>query len=508
MGAGFSRINSLTIIQTSQGIAEHVLASQREASLAGIVVGYDGRHNSKHYAELAAAAFIAKGIKVWWYEDIVHTPLVPFAVKHLKAAAGIMITASHNPAQDNGYKVYSSTACQINAPVDGEISSFISRNLEPQTWDVTQLSTSNHIRNIREPMLNLYIGNVWDFVSQYSCRTGKHDFPAFVYSPLHGVGLHFMEKATRALVCPLDGSEMEPIRMVVVEEQARPDPNFPTVTFPNPEEAGTLDLAKKTADVHGIALIIVNDPDADRLAVAEKIEGNRWVQYTGDQLGVLLAHYLLSQTRRENETGSDKTHVLCSAVSSQMLSVIARDMDVSFAETLTGFKWLGNCARNIQEGGAECLFAYEEALGYMFPSVLFDKDGILAAAVFLSACRQWQSPWGELQKLYRKYGCFVTMNTYWRSPDINTISECFRKIRDLDKPSAVADRRVVRWRDMTIGYDSASEDGVPVLPDAPGGQMITCWLSGLEEDEIRFTIRASGTEPKLKSKIFDSLRDR
>ena len=499
MGAGFSRINGLTIIQTSQGIAEYVLATSEESGTAGIVVGYDGRHNSRYFAELAAATFIAKGIKVWWYDDVVHTPLVPFAVKQLKAVAGIMITASHNPAQDNGYKVYASNGCQIKAPVDQIISSFISKNLEPQTWDVECLRTSNMVQNIRGPLTDLYIGNVWNFVKQESSSTLEHSFPAFVYTPLHGVGLHFMTEVSKTLSSTLSGPELDPIKMKIVDEQAYPDPEFPTVKFPNPEESGALDLAKATAEKHGISLIIANDPDADRLAVAEKVDGEGWIQYTGDQLGILLAQYILSCRLKAAKQGSS-AYVLCSAVSSQMLSSIANDMGVSFEETLTGFKWLGNRARELEENGNACIFAYEEALGYMIPSVLFDKDGVLAAAVFLSACMHWGSPWIELQRLYQKFGYHVSMNTYWRSSDVTTVSRLFQKVRTFSTASVIASRDVLRWRDLTTGYDSATEDKKPALPSSSDSQMITCWLAGSElDDGLRFTIRVSGTEPKVKS---------
>ena len=503
MGAGFSRLNSLTIIQTSQGLAEYLLSEQNGAAAAGVVIGYDARHNSRHFAELVAAVFIAKRIKVWWYEDLVHTPMVSFGVKHLKAAVGVMITASHNPAQDNGYKVYGPNGCQINTPVDEKIASSILRNLEPVTWD-TEVAKSSPLREcISTKMTNLYTNALFEF-------TGGEPFfsedkiPPFVYTPMHGVGLNPMKRAIDALENPERMSRRAPIRMVIVDEQAIPDPNFPTVRYPNPEEDGALHLAKSTADRHGIALVIANDPDADRLAIAEKVDGE-WIQFTGDQIGVFLAQHLLSRQASSPHAGTLKepsqgNSMLASAFSSQMLSHMAADAGVLFQETLTGFKWLGARALELEAQGHRCLFAYEEALGYMFPEVVRDKDGILGAAVFLVACSQCQSPWTELQSLYNKYGHYVTMNTYWRSPDLATTVRTFERIRVLGRPypEHLAGRKVLRWRDLTTGYDSDTEGNRPHLPISSGTQIITCWLSGEEDEGTRFTVRASGTEPKIK----------
>lgn len=449
MGAGFSRINSLTIIQTAQGLSEYLLSTLPNASDAGIVIGYDGRHHSSHFAKLVASVFIFKKIKVWWYEDIVHTPLVPFAVKHLDAAGGVMITASHNPAQDNGFKVYGANGCQINAPVDSQIAASILQNLEPVTWDVENVESSPLRKDIRVRLTNLYIGHLWNCLKWKSFPTvPTPSFPAFIYTPMHGVGLTFMKKAVEALVCPIKGPEHPPVNMVVVSEQAHPDPDFPTVRFPNPEEDGALDLAKATADREGISIIIANDPDADRLAGAEKV-GNEWIQFTGDQLGVLLADFMISTTamaasneNSEQPETSKKIYVLASAVSSQMLAALAASSGISFEETLTGFKWLGSRALQLQEDGHECIFAYEEALGYMNPSMVYDKDGVLAASTFLSACAQWGSPWKRLQALYEAHGYFVTRNTYWKSNDVAKTSEVFERIRGSGKPypSRIANR--------------------------------------------------------------------
>lgn len=493
MGAGFSRMNSLTVVQTSQGLAEYLLKEYGPLpASAGIVVGYDARHNSKRFAELAATVFLAKGFKVFWYNAFVHTPMVPFGVNLLKAVAGVMITASHNPAQDNGYKVYGSNSCQINSPADAQIAAAILSNLEPTTW---QEQTESPRKEAVLPFVkSQYMLSLAKYIT-LQFPTELKNYPQFVYTPLHGVGLEYLTEALEQLGV----SEL----MAVVEQQAEPNAEFPTVKYPNPEEKGALDLAMATADGKGLHLVLANDPDADRFAVAEKV-GDKWHQFTGDQIGVLIASFLFENIDNRHHVNS---FVLTTAVSSQMLAFMAQDQGFRFEETLTGFKWLGNRASNphMKIGHGPVLFGYEEALGYMFPSVVLDKDGIVASLVFLSACAKWASPWAKLQELYQKYGYFQTVNTYWRSPDIATTVKVFAKVRSLGNPfpHALDNRKFLRWRDLTKGYDSGAEDNVPVLPSSNNTQMITCWLSGTDTDHgIRFTVRASGTEPKIKSKIF------
>lgn len=310
---------------------------------------------------------------------------------------------------------------------------------------------------------------------------------------MHGVGLVPM----KAILKAVDSHD----RIVVVHEQAQPDAEFSTVVYPNPEEAGALDLAKATADRGNIRLILANDPDADRFAVAEKLDDGSWHQFTGDQVGVLLSAYLARSMKPET-TGGDM--MLTTAVSSQMLSVLAESQGFAVEETLTGFKWLGNRSLALQKKGKKVHFAYEEALGYMFPDIVYDKDGITAAVIFLRACKDWPScsPWAKLQELYGDYGYFHTINTYWRSPDMAATSAVFDQVRHIENPypKLVGRRAVVRWRDLTVGYDSSTDDHTPALPISKSSQMITCWLKRFDgtDEGIRFTVRASGTEPKIK----------
>jgi len=326
MNAGFSRMNSLTVIQASQGLAAYVLEQVPSSTNRGVVIGRDARYNSEKFAKLTAAVFAAKGFKVWFL-DMVHTPLVPFAVSRLNAAVGVMVTASHNPAVDNGYKVYWLNGCQIIPPHDNGIARSIMENLEPITWDIADMRNDLSSETMGD-LKHKYLDSL-SIVAAISAP--KMNLP-FTYTPMHGVGLGMFERF--AVANHLSSA------MHVVSSQKDPDPAFPTVRFPNPEEKGAMDEAMKTADGHDDSLILANDPDADRFAAAEKVDG-RWQQLTGNQIGVLLASHVLEENARTVPAIEQPT-MLASTVSSRMLARMAAvDGTFRFEETLTGFKWLG-----------------------------------------------------------------------------------------------------------------------------------------------------------------------
>lgn len=490
MQAGFACMNSLTVIQASQGLAAYLLKTEENVKTRGVVIGRDARHNSEKFAKLTAAAFVAKGIKVWWYETPTHTPLVPFGVRELNAVAGVMITASHNPAQDNGYKVYWSNGCQIIPPHDTGIANAILQNLKPVSWDTSVVDSPSLLV---EGSLGL-VRDQYHRAILAAARPEDATIPMdpnlkFVYTPMHGVGLPAMQECVKNLGILS--------QMTVVQAQAEPDPDFPTVKFPNPEEKGALDLAMQTADDSSISLILASDPDADRLAAAEKVSGS-WHVFTGNELGILIASYLFE--RYPSTKPREKLAMLASTVSSRMLHALAQKEGFHFTETLTGFKWLGNVARDLEKKGYNVVYAFEEALGYMIPQTVHDKDSISAAAVFLTAASHWASqgltPYAKLQKLYAYLGHFEDANTYLISPSPDTTTAVFTTIRALGHPypARLGGRKIVRWRDLTVGYDSKSEDHVPDLPVDKSAQMITCEL----DDGSRFTVRGSGTEPKIK----------
>jgi len=324
---------------------------------------------------------------------------------------------------------------------------------------------------------------------------GNSEVFKFVYTPMHGVGWSFMEEAVKRT-----GLDSE--SMVVVQEQKEPDPDFRTVKFPNPEEHGALDLAISAASSNNVNLVLANDPDADRFTAAELIPEGKWRIFTGNELGILFAAHTLD-TYRATASSVDKLNMLAmlaSTVSSQMLGKMAEVEGFHFEETLTGFKWLGNQALELEKKGYFTPFAFEEAIGFMFSPIVHDKDGIAAATVFLTMARQLKAQgmtlYERLQQLYAKYGYFRSENSYFISPDPKVTRSVFAEIRAMGKPypQTLGERKITWWRDLTKGYDSATKDNIPTLPVSKSSDMITCALEG----DVRFTIRGSGTEPKIK----------
>lgn len=523
MQAGFSSMNDLTVLQASQGLATYVARTVPDAKSRGVVIGYDHRHNSHRFATLTALAFGHLGFKVYLYSDLVHTPLVPFGINKLKASCGVMVTASHNPAQDNGYKVYWENGCQIIPPYDTGIAEEIEHNLVPWTWDTSKVEADSKIT--LEVALD-YFKTIKDTLTE------KHDAtclksptkteaslvashpstePRFVYTAMHGVG----NPAFMKVASMLGLSD----HIVPVEEQITPNPDFPTVKFPNPEEKGALDLAKTVADKNQSHIILANDPDADRFAVAVKdTVKNEWVQLTGNQLGALFAYHefrrYVQQSKSINKKDVKPLALINSTVSSQLIRSMAQKEGFHYEDTLTGFKWIGNRAMELVKEGYEVPFAFEEAIGYMFP-VVFDKDGISAATVFLQMAVEWHnngtSALQILDEIYEHYGFFAEYNSYYVAEDPKIIENIFNQVRygsDHDQaavfekePENIGKYKVVAWRDLTIGFDAGTADKKPTLPVSSSSQMITVELlppgeSG--QEKIRFTARGSGTEPKLK----------
>lgn len=484
-------MNDLTVLQASQGLAKYVSKTITNAEGRGIVIGHDHRHNSKRFAQLTALAFSHAGFKVHLYGRLVHTPMVPFGVDELNAACGVMITASHNPAQDNGYKVYWGNGCQIIPPHDNGIATEIENNLVPWTSDVSLVKTEEDRTDELEEKYFLKISqNIGSLIPQEK-KTGIK----FVYTAMHGVGLEPFLKTAKLL--GLEDS------VVIVEEQAYPDPDFPTVSFPNPEEKGALEIAKATADKHDINIVLANDPDADRFAIAVKAQQTgSWVQITGNQLGALFAENAVNKYEKAGGNIS-KLALLNSTVSSQLIASMASIRSFHYEDTLTGFKWIGNRAIELEEKGYNVPFAFEEAIGYMFP-VVHDKDGISAATVFLlwAATTPKFSPLDELETIYKKYGYFEECNSYYISRDSAVTTEIFDNIRAYngakDYPRSIGRFSIIYWRDLTKGFDSSTPDNIPTLPVSASSQMITLKLQGTETETVRLTARGSGTEPKLK----------
>lgn len=511
MEAGFAHMNDVTVLQASQGLVEYV-SSQQGSSL---VIGYDHRHHSQRFAELAASVALTRGFTVYYLGSVsnlsvesdpdsddsldrlyVHTPMVPFGINQFRASGGVMVTASHNPAKDNGYKVYWGNGCQIIPPQDVGIARAIEANLEPwaDVWDVCGNFQRGLERGKLKPVKKELTQKYADAVDATLIDNHLISYD-FVYTPMHGVGLEIMTEIASRFGVELDS----------VPEQLVPDPEFPTVQFPNPEEAGALDMAIERAKARNVRLVVASDPDADRFSVAVATLDHKWRQLTGNEIGILFAVYVVEELTSADELL--QTYLVNSTVSSQLLRAIADKTGCHYSDTLTGFKWIGNRALDLKKEGFNVPFGYEEAIGYMF-GVVNDKDGISAAAMWLQLYEKWFSsgkidPLQKLDAIYAKYGWFKECNGYYKVPDVaitpqifnNTIRRSYGDNREF--PERIGEFEVAEWRDLTRGYDSATANHVPALPVDPSSQMITAVLKrGI--DRVRFTCRGSGTEPKLK----------
>lgn len=478
LGAGPMRMNRVTVRRVSAGLADYVIREVPDARKRGVVVGFDGRRNSRVFAEDAARVFLGRGLKVFLSRHTVPTPVVGFALLRLGGAAGVMVTASHNPPEYNGYKVYWENGAQIVPPHDGGISEAIDgvgRTRGIPLGDLEEAARDGSLTWVGEDIERAYLDGVAD-LSATADRTGRAD-TRIAYTPLHGVAGRFVEAA-------LARAGYEHIHSEPTQRDA--DASFPTVEFPNPEEPGAMDRVTALGERVGADVVFANDPDGDRLAVSIPAAGGGYRMLTGDQIGVLLADYLLSCAPSEG-----RRVVATTIVSSQMLGEMARSLGVAYLETLTGFKWIANTAlRDRQERGGHFVMGYEEALGYSVGDLVRDKDGVSATALFaelVSALKaRGESVDDRLEALYRRHGFYLTVQESLTLPGargLEQIAELMRAFR-ASPPVEIGGYRVVDRYDLSEPTD-----------DRPAADVLGFYLEG----NRRVIMRPSGTEPKLKS---------
>ncbi|MFO0652798.1 MAG: phospho-sugar mutase [Polyangiales bacterium] len=482
LGAGPNRMNRAVVIRTTAGLCEYLKSQVPDAATRGVVVGYDGRRMSPEFAADAVAVIAAAGMVAHLFEDFAPTPLTAYAVEALGAAAGVMVTASHNPPEYNGYKVYWGNGAQIIPPHDVGIAAAIDAvggAREVPRADIDGAKAKGLCKVVPAAVTARYLEGLR---ALSPCVEAPANL-SMVYTALHGVG------AKLALqVLSRWG------RVSSVAEQQEPDGAFPTVAFPNPEEKGAMDLSLALARREKADVVIANDPDADRLAVAVP-RGDGFVQLSGNDVGVLLGHHLLT----EGAKGADR-FVAMSIVSSPLLPVIARALGVRCEETLTGFKWIANRAMEVgRETGARFVFGYEEALGYSVSTLVRDKDGISAAYVVAglaaSLKAKGQTLLDRLEAIHREYGYFVSGQrsvTAKGADGMKAIATTMAAFRA--KPLAsFGGKAVVATRDVQTGTVTDAQGKVTAL-GLPPSNVIAYDLEG----GGRVMLRPSGTEPKIK----------
>jgi phosphomannomutase len=455
LGPGPNRMNRALVRRVTDGLAAAIASDP-----GPVAIGCDGRRGSREFASDAASVLIGIGRDVYLYDRVCPTPELAHAVLHLGCAAGIMVTASHNPARDNGYKVYARNGAQIVPPLDGRISAEIDR-VGPLVS--IRLGDVARARSVPADCRAAYVRKVLAL----RVHPGG-SAPKTVYTAMHGVGWELLREVLRAA-----GREV-----VAVPEQAEPDGAFPTVAFPNPEEKGALDLAVACAASEGAGLILANDPDADRLAVAVPV-GAGWRQLTGNQVGCLLAEDLLAH----GPTG--RRMVATTVVSSRMLARIAAHHGVEYRETLTGFKWIANAALAFEAEGGRFVVGYEEALGYTAGDVVRDKDGISAALLLLDLAATGRSLLDRWTDLCRLHGLHhsAQISLAFRGADGRRKIAAINAGLRANPPTAIGAVAVVRTRDLSKGEGGLPPSDVLAYDLADGSSVL---------------VRPSGTEPKVK----------
>jgi phosphomannomutase len=450
LGAGPNRMNRVVVTRAAAGLAAYLLekGATRDDK---VVIGYDARHNSDAFATDTAEVITGAGLQALVLPRPLPTPLLAFAIRELGCVAGVMVTASHNPPQDNGYKVYLGDGSQIVPPADVEIAARIA-----EVGALADLPRGDRGQTLGEEVVDAYLATVAALVPP-----GPRDL-TLVYTPLHGVG-------STSVIRVLEAAGFSPPHVVALQEQ--PDPEFPTVAFPNPEEPGAMDLAMALAEEVGADLVVANDPDADRCAAAVPGGPHGWRMLRGDEVGALLAEHLL-------RSGKQGVYAQ-SIVSSSLLGKQAAAAGQPHAETLTGFKWIGRL-----EGLA---FGYEEALGYCVdPEHVKDKDGVSALLLLCDLAARAKADGRTLNDLLDdialRHGLHATDQLSVRVSDLAQIGAAMARLRETP-PSTLGGMAVELAEDLT--------EGSAELPPTDG---LRYRLAG----GARVIVRPSGTEPKLK----------
>lgn len=483
VGAGPSRMNRAVVIRTTRALGEHLLSTEPDARTLPVLIGHDARPSSRTFAQTAAGVLAALGIPVRSFEEPVPTPLVAYAVRQLAGTAGIVITASHNPAEYNGYKLYASNGIQIVPPTDERIEQRI-RALPPAS--AIPIGSTKPGTAAYEPIPPT-IGD--RYLADIDALRPKH--PAdrslqIVYTPLHGVG-------GKWVLAALERAGFPQVTTVVAQE--KPDGAFPTIRFPNPEESSALAKALVLAKERRADLVLANDPDADRLAVALPSASGDWVPLSGNQIGILLADFLLERGTYRQPL------VVSSIVSTPMVADICRSRGARSERTLTGFKWIWTAAHDLSQQGYTFVFGFEEAIGFSAGTIVRDKDGISAALLFAELCAQCRAEGRtvleRLEALYAQHGLWVSVQ---RSI-----------VREGAQGAAEIERAVSRLA-ATPPTDLVGHPVAQVVDYRTGAGERPRWLGHTDLIELdlgdagRACIRPSGTEPKLK--VYVDLRTR
>ena len=484
MGAGTNRMNSYIVARASQGVANYLKQNHMQPA---VVIGYDSRINSRSFAEITAEVFAGNGIKVYLWPELMPVPTVSFATRHLKAAAGIMITASHNPAQYNGYKVYGADGCQITTEAASSILAEINKLdifADVQQEAFAAALSRKQISYIDETVYNAFLAEV----KRQSVLFGEHvkQDVAIVYTPLNGTGL---KPVTQIL------EDTGYTNIKIVPEQRMPDGNFPTCPYPNPELPEAMRLGIEYAGENNADLLLATDPDCDRVGVAVRDEQGEYRILTGNQIGVLLLDYICSQRSKHNKL-PEAAVMIKTVVTTAMAEQVAASYGVRTINVLTGFKYIGEQIGLLEQQGLESnyIFGFEESCGYLSGAYVRDKDGV-NAAFLISEMYSYYATQGvsllqKLEELSRKHGYSINLSRSYEfkgSTGLETMQRIMNSLRG--GVQELAGKRVLSALDYAKGIDGLPAENM---------------LQFVLEDNCSVIVRPSGTEPKLKTYIYVS----
>lgn len=484
MGAGTNRMNSYIVARASQGVANYLKQNHMQPA---VVIGYDSRINSRSFAEITAEVFAGNGIKVYIWPELMPVPTVSFATRHLKAAAGIMITASHNPAQYNGYKVYGADGCQITTEAASSILAEINKLdifADVQQEAFAAALSRKQISYIDETVYNAFLAEV----KRQSVLFGEHvkQDVAIVYTPLNGTGL---KPVTQIL------EDTGYTNIKIVPEQRMPDGNFPTCPYPNPELPEAMRLGIEYAGENNADLLLATDPDCDRVGVAVRDEQGEYRILTGNQIGVLLLDYICSQRSKHNKL-PEAAVMIKTVVTTAMAEQVAASYGVRTINVLTGFKYIGEQIGLLEQQGLESnyIFGFEESCGYLSGAYVRDKDGV-NAAFLISEMYSYYATQGvsllqKLEELSRKHGYSINLSRSYEfkgSTGLETMQRIMNSLRG--GVQELAGKRVLSALDYAKGIDGLPAENM---------------LQFVLEDNCSVIVRPSGTEPKLKTYIYVS----
>ncbi|MBR1644765.1 MAG: phospho-sugar mutase [Bacteroidales bacterium] len=486
MGVGTNRMNRYTVAMATQGLANYVKRCNGDASELRAAISHDSRNHSREFAEITAHVLAANGFTVFLFEALRPTPELSFAVRHLHCHTGVMLTASHNPKEYNGYKAYWSDGCQLTAPHDTSVIAEVEKI--KTLGDVHMTGGEDRIHIIGEDIDSVYLDRVAHNALHPELIRKHHDLK-IVYTPLHGTGITLIPRMLRQLGFT---------NVNVVEAQATPDGNFPTTPSPNPEEKAAMKMAVDLARDINADIVFASDPDADRVGMAVKRPDGEWMLLNGNQTLSCIVYYLVNEWKRTGKL-TGREFIVSTIVTSDLPGDIARRNGVACYNVLTGFKWIGSKIREL-EGKATFIGGGEESYGYMVGDFVRDKDAVSACSMIAEiaawAAEQGKTFFDVLVDVYKEYGFYkegllsVVRKGRQGAEEIEQMMRDYRA----NPPSSINGSRVVRLNDYQLSVARNLQDGSTETLDLPKSNV----LQFFTEDGNKITVRPSGTEPKIK----------